>query len=60
MPNRKKRKLADHPPHERGPKTHHADIVGARGPKEEPTPVRDPEDRQIAEEAKLRTDPTKR
>jgi hypothetical protein len=60
MPNRKNRNLADHPPHERGPKTHHADVLGARGPKEEPAPMKDPEQKQQAEEEKMRTDPTKR
>lgn len=60
MPNRRNRKEADHRPYERGPKTHRADILNARGPKEEPTPMRDPEERQRAEEEKLRTDPTKR
>jgi hypothetical protein len=60
MPNRKNRKLADHPPHERGPKTHHADILNARGEKEEPSHMRDPEVKQRAEEEKMRTDPTKR
>ena len=60
MPNRKNRKLADHPPHERGPKTHRADILNARGEPEEPAPVKDPEERQEAEEEKMRTDPTKR
>ena len=59
MPNRN-RSRSDERPHERGPKTHRADILNARGPKEEPAPMKDPELKQQAEEEKMRTDPTKR